>query len=572
MKVSKLIWMVLLILPPTTGAFLYLSHSSRDVDNAPVAFAAGKPKTQISKKVPSQKASFGVGLNGVSDWSTQFPFIDLMKQSRQWGSWQKDADKSWIIKTDARGWIETLEPRQSVATVFLVSHPNQPMIAERLIVLYDGNGVLEYPWQGRKINALSIPGRDVVEVGEGNHLLRISKTDPDNPIRNIRIIPERFLKHYQRGEIFNPIWLNKLRGFTKLRFMDWMETNDSSQQIWSERPRVEDQTWATKGVPLEVMIRLANELAADPWFNIPHQADLDYIKQFASLVKKQLKPDLKIYMEHSNEVWNWQFAQAHYAKEQGQSTLTKGKAKFMQWHGIRTAQMCDVFKNNVFVKQAERVQCVLGVQTAWRGLHKSALDCPGWDEAPCYKHGIDYLAITGYYAGGVSGPRKARRDEKTAALHAKIVSGWAQSGSDGIDKAFEQLMTGTHLRQVERFKSFNGVGQHSLEKFNYWKQEALERNLGIVVYEGGPHITANGHVLQENSDVQLFHAELNRHKRMGEAYTEVLEAWKKAGGGAFLHFVDVSAPSKWGSWGALEHFQQETSPKWEAITNQLKLP
>jgi hypothetical protein len=27
-----------------------------------------------------------------------------------------------------------------------------------------------------------------------------------------------------------------------------------------------------KGVPVEVMVQLANQLRADPWFNMPHQA------------------------------------------------------------------------------------------------------------------------------------------------------------------------------------------------------------------------------------------------------------------------------------------------------------
>ena len=38
----------------------------------------------------------------------------------------------------------------------------------------------------------------------------------------------------------------------------------------------------------------------------------------------------------------------------------------MQWHGVRTAHICDVFKREVFGDQSSRVRCVLGTQTGRR--------------------------------------------------------------------------------------------------------------------------------------------------------------------------------------------------------------
>jgi len=32
-----------------------------------------------------------------------------------------------------------------------------------------------------------------------------------------------------------------------------------------------------------------------------------------------------------------------------------------------------------------------------------------------------------------------------------------------------------------------------------------------------------------------------------------------------MHYGDISRPSKWGSWGALEHLEQESSPRYQAL-------
>jgi hypothetical protein len=41
---------------------------------------------------------------------------------------------------------------------------------------------------------------------------------------------------------------------------------------------------------------------------MPHLADDDYHRQFASYVRDSLRPDVKVYVEWSNEVWHTGFA------------------------------------------------------------------------------------------------------------------------------------------------------------------------------------------------------------------------------------------------------------------------
>src|SRR5262249_36251205 len=86
--------------------------------------------------------------------------------------------------------------------------------------------------------------------------------------------------------IFYPVFANRQRGYSVLRFMDWMATNNSPVTNWSQRTPLSYSTWATpSGAPIEVMIALANLVGAYPWFNMPHQSDDAYAASFAQLVK-----------------------------------------------------------------------------------------------------------------------------------------------------------------------------------------------------------------------------------------------------------------------------------------------
>jgi hypothetical protein len=83
--------------------------------------------------------------------------------------------------------------------------------------------------------------------------------------------------------------------------MAMQNTNAQTDVGWSDRKLVGDRSYQD-GVPVEHMILLSNVLGADPWFCMPHAANDDYVTQFARMVLDRLRPDLKIYVEYSNEV------------------------------------------------------------------------------------------------------------------------------------------------------------------------------------------------------------------------------------------------------------------------------
>lgn len=509
-----------------------------------------------SLKSKRSSSSAGIGLQGLADWSSQYPFLDTMKMSRVWFDWERRTAEG--IHVDKHGWVTSFDKGLRPETVFLTTGLERPVVYKHYIVRWEGKGRLGYGACARKVGRAH--GGDRIEVKHEECTLALEEIDEKDPIRNITIVPEKHIAIFDRGEIFNPDFIERIDVFRSLRFMDWMVTNGSKQGKWSDRPLPNDRTYAQKGVPLEVMIALANKLLADPWFNMPHLADSEYFRNFATIVKQQLNPELTTYVEHSNEIWNWLFPQSQYALKIANTVFNAEGDAYQQWHGMRTAQMCDVWKGEVFAKEKERVVCVLGTQISWPGIEQPALDCPLWvkqGNKPCIDHGIDAVAVAAYFSGCLSGLENPEFEEK--------IIGWNRSGKEGIQKAYEQVKDGRHFECDDTLPEV-------MKNYQYHAKEAARRGLKLLAYEGGQHITSNFSQTQDNEDFVGLHVGINRNPLIKDLYKINFDNWREAGGGLFMHFVDTSDYTQFGSWGALEYITQETSPKWEALMEFNQVP
>ncbi len=523
------------------------------------------PTPQVLVNHLSDKSiSLGTNLSSIADWSTQLPFLDAFKSSRKWitqckakepnckGSWNtNEYDK---LDLDEHGWVKSLpDPEDSpeytrVSTLLLREIDRYP--GGQYVVLYDGEGTIEYGFDGQKDEGASRLGRDVITVNPSNAgiLLTITATDPNrtgNYIRNICVVEAKYEDTYQ-SEIFNPDFLDRIEKFRALRFMGWMKTNNSQQNEWSNRPKVDDVSYAIKGAPIEIMVELANRLQVDPWFNIPHMATDEYITNFAKLIKDSLDPNLTIYVEYSNEVWNPQFKQFHWVRDNG--AIPGGKTPY-QSYGVRTAQMCDIWKG-VFGEESNQVKCVMGTQTANPWVASQVLNCDQWEAYPCYKHGIDALAITGYFSGGFGKPE-----------YEQAIESWLEDPNvDEFEPAITQLKNGSVFDE----ESYSVKGLR--EKFDQHANIVQEKSLELVIYEGGSHILGRKGV-ENNERLTKFFIELHRRPEFYDMYTQMLKTWKNTNENRtlFMNFTDISKPSKWGSWGVLEHVDQDSSPRYDAL-------
>lgn len=56
-----------------------------------------------------------------------------------------------------------------------------------------------------------------------------------------------------------------------------------------------------------MIILLTNTLGTNLWINIPHLANDEYVTNMATMIWNNIRPDVKVYVEYSNEVWGTLF-------------------------------------------------------------------------------------------------------------------------------------------------------------------------------------------------------------------------------------------------------------------------
>ena len=524
-----------------------------------------------------------VGLSGVVDWSVQQPFLDVMKTARPWvghrhGEWGGvDYDalvERGLLRPD--GWPARIpEDLRAIGTILLTDLPVEAVsLSGRYLMTWRGSGRLQLA--GRADN-LRYPGHNTIRFdfrpGDGGVILNIRRTDPDDPIRDIRIVKLDHLAAYQAGAVFNPDWTGRIGAFGTLRFMDWMVTNDSTVSDWQDRPRARDVTYTRNGAPLEIMLRLANELDADPWFNMPHLATDDYMRRFAETVQAGLAPGRRVYVEFSNEVWNWQFGQARWAEAQG---IARWGQKYtgVQYYGMRAAEMAAIWRE-VF-GPGDRLVTVIATQTGWLGREADLLEAPLWvAEVPGRQSPashFDAYAVTGYFSALLGHEDKV-----------DTVRGWlarslaaAEAGAEGMTGAARDAFVAAHRYDVAvalavrelRDGSVTGDPRDSLkalftEVLPYHRAVADRYGLDLVMYEGGTHVVGTGPATEDAALTDFF-VHLNYAPEMGDLYREALAGWNSVGGQLFNVFVDVARPGRWGSWGALRHLDDD-NPRWRAL-------
>jgi hypothetical protein len=472
---------------------------------------------------------FGVNLDGLFDWSRTWMFVDAFKQSRPWSPGRLGSGSpppGEPLSIDAHGTLTSLQAGQSAVTyIFTGSEGHYP--AGPYLARYDGEGQLN--WRGDATVLSSSPGEILLDVRprRGVHLA-VTRTNPADPIRNIRLYMPGFHSEKERPR-FHPIFIERLRPFSTLRFMDLQRTNNSVLSRWSQRPTPEDSTQAgAKGVALEHLMELVRELDVDPWFCMPHMADDHFVRRFAELVRKTLPADRKVYIEYSNEVWNSMFEQARFAREKG---LALGLSKNEQEAQLRfyAQRSIEIFRiwEDVFGGH-ERLTRVLSSHFANPWAIETTLS---WRDA---YQAADALALAPYFGRRFGGPEAAPK-----------IDGW---GPERLLDALEDEVT------------------ELLPKIRLAAHAAQSRGMELLAYEAGQHLAGRGGRQNDAALTSLFLA-TNRHPRMKPLYQRYLRGWQRNGGGLMMLFSFVSKPSKWGSWGLLEWQDQPRmqAPKWDAV-------
>jgi hypothetical protein len=487
------------------------------------------------------KPSLGMNLNGPADWNTEIPFVDAFRLARSWISQRRGEGwgKGPELVLDKDGWVTKLEPGCFAETPVLTV-PKGKRPAGVYTLLYTGKGKIEVS-SGKVLT--DEPGKMTIDIPEGGGLfIRLLEVDESDPIKNIRFILPGFEATYET-EPFHPDFLARWKGFSAFRFMDWQHTNNSKQTRWSDRPTMSSAVWTRDGgIPIEVAIDLANRQNADAWFCIPHLADDDYVRNFAVLVKEKLKPDLRVYVEYSNEVWNGQFAQQRYAGDEGLKLKLADSHWASGWK-FTAKRSGEIFKiwDEVFGADArKRVVRVIATQAGNVYVAGQILAYPGIAEQ------TDALAIAPYFGWNV--PERSK-DPKT------------QTAEQVAQLSVDQILD--HLETVSLPESIKWIQQH--------KELADKHKLALVCYEAGQHLVGIQGGENNETMTRLFHA-ANKHPRMGELYQKYYAAWEAAGGQLLAVFASTGEWSKWGSWGLSQFYNDDPAdyPKLTVTLEQNK--
>jgi putative intracellular protease/amidase len=410
---------------------------------------------------------------------------------------------------------------------------------------WDGSGTITWGMDARMVESGRTPdGRNYANLqvtpGSGGIYMRIDAINTADPIRNVNVwMPdyngESFVgTHWRPGDDispFHPLLLERLAPFDTIRTIHWSDTITSDIEHWDDRRTVDDARQNSgafqNGIAPEYLIELANELDANLWVNMPHMADDDYVRNFATLVRDTLEPGRTAYVEWSNEVWNFApgFEATFWVRDQ---TLLPENAGLSHWQIIARETERDLrIWTDVFDGQMDRIVRVVGAFNAVPWITNQILANMG--------NVYDAIATAPYI-----GIPQSQRAELTA--------------NTTPDEVLD-LVTANIPWTIARLQDHaNLANQYAAQ---------LGHDVQLLTYEGGPHLDGqNGPYQQAFFDAGLL-------PRMYDVYRQYLDAVEGTGVDMYMHFNFIGRPiaSQYGDFAAIHRMDEplETAHKYRAL-------
>jgi hypothetical protein len=482
----------------------------------------------------TSSANLGMNLASIDYWNGSRPFSNLIYGSAFSmavpGAAPQDIPAQYF---DPSGWVKALPTGYKAIKVLSI-----PVASADITCTFVGNGTINVI--GPVSNVVQGTGKTTFHYTSSYPSVQwatlIFDVDPTNYIKNIDC---RETGSSTTTDL-DPTFVNAVKGYKIIRFLGWMPStiDNSGNQAPFPTPTI---TWATRnkpgygdytghdGVPVEVMVELANQAGVDPWFSLPWNADDDYITQFATYVRDNLAAGRKVYVENSNEVWNWGFNVSHQAANEGAAEnlpSSDGGAyqQAMERYAEKTAHVMGIW-STVFAGQTNRLVRVGAFQNA----------SPYW---------VDHTMAYNNFANSV--------DAVATAPY------WAFMQSDYTGQSLDDIMNTILPAQITQTL---GLAAQN-------KQTATKYGKRYITYEGGQHV-----VLPNN--IPLL-TQIEQDSRMYGLYKSYITGWNSQAGGDDLVLTDLAGPINGsGAWGLTGWVGQSVSlsatPKMQAVIEFLGL-
>ena len=373
-----------------------------------------------------------------------------------------------------------------------------------------------------------------------------------NGVTNLRLIRPGYPA--DTTQIFTSRFINALKLLGPKTFRTF-DTGGNSYNIWngsnlvtakwSDRSLPSDSYWPLPSknsgdkrglsLPWEYVIQLCNTINADPWIIVPVSADDDYITQLATLFKNGdqftsgLKPNLHLYVEYSNEVWNWSFSQSTYNQIQASSEGISLIDRYLE----RTIQISNLFSK---VYGTAAINTTVRPVALWQ--YNTDLDI---------QNGLQWA-----------------QNKFNAPVNTFLYGIGEAPYIDPLEPSFSQNENGlapypdpTDPKAVDRiFDTFYTAAGNRRKAFTAWQTVATYYGLHEVGYESGPSL---------NAEIQ---ADVSRSPRMVDFIQRYyLDNYFATGADAVNYFAfGPGSPCNCGDWYLFENWNHVLTSKFIGAT------
>jgi len=321
------------------------------------AASAALSVTTSACPVSSSEEYFGVNVGFLTDYDPII-YADMFKQISSGRTWKK-AGTETLANLDANYW-----PTEDAGIVVRHDATNRQQRAGKYTLSFTGQADLTIGYttvftiQNKTYNAsTNTTTADLVASTTFSNLF-LTFTNTIGGVKNVKLmrpVANGSSQSYSTSTLFVPEMVNIMKKFNSLRFMDPTATNGNPQVAWSSRTLPANMQRGQ--MSWEHVILLSNEVGADAYINIPHQANADYITKLAQLFKygsdgvnpytsvqvnpiyPPLNSNLKLYVEYSNEVWNTLlgFSQTQWNVEQAAILVNANYSHPLNFDGMFSA-------------------------------------------------------------------------------------------------------------------------------------------------------------------------------------------------------------------------------------------
>jgi hypothetical protein len=500
---------------------------------------------------PDQSLAIGIGVGAPLDYEPDVTFADAITVARAMEPAPRvTADQDGWLNGDGDILVWAMPPNRNTAGTYRLKYDGRAQVEAQLCDAKVSPEVYD-----KKTNTST---REVVLATDQQNL-KLSFRQTTAGVKHVKLMrPVR--RGAKEAHRFDEMWYRPMkevhRPFAWIRTMDLTATNGQNVVSWNDRTRpsrwsqenlVEGSGWQGRGAAWEYVIHMANEEQKDLWINVPLLADDEYVRKLAQLIHfgsdgkepytepranpvwAPLAPNLKLYVEDSNELWNFGFPQWTQMLARSTAEVQRGGKTELNYDGTtsdgewnmrywarRVVQISTMFRTEFGdAAMMSRIRPVFETQLGWADNYLA--------------RGLTFIDL--WYNNG-DGQRHV------ASPHPVRYYVWGAGGSTypvGFPDEIDQRKKLTVAQIFAGMRSMLGTWtKHQQRDIDYVRAFGLKR----VSYEGGTGVDNRFDATYAAANAVKDKAQ--RDPKIGPVYAGMLRRYAELGGDLHTNFLTTN--------------------------------